>query len=97
MTFVKGKSGNPRGPKKGPREATLRRREAVNRLLDKVLFDINTADRFQGLEFEKQMELIVKLMPYYIPKLEADSGTLEAAIKPFMQSLTDKLKESGAA
>ncbi len=66
--FKKGQSGNPKGRPPGPSEITAKLRESFKAViadeLDKLPAILN------GLEPKERVELVIKLLPFCLPKLQ---------------------------
>lgn len=63
------KTNNPNGRPAGtPNKLTAELREILKGIIEKELEGL--ADRIEALEPDKRLELLIKLLPYVLPKVE---------------------------
>ena len=69
MPFVKGKSGNINGRKKGvPNKTTGQLREAIQMLVESNLEHVQAI--FNDLEPKDKLKFLTDLLPFVLPKLQ---------------------------
>jgi len=72
--FVKGQSGNPKGKPKGTTSTITRHlREALKVLISNELEQLPTL--LSSLEPKERLEMLVKLLPYVVPKVDNVKAT----------------------
>ena len=83
--FKTGQSGNPNGRPKGSKNAVTRQlREKLKNLIDSELE--NLPDLLAEMEPQARLDLIVKLLPYALPKVQSISSS---AHEPFEMAGVD--------
>ena len=74
MTWKKGQSGNPSGNKTGERKSTQEKRQLIARIVEGVLNDETALEELFAMEDKaKKWDIVAKLLPYYIPKLDTET------------------------
>ena len=77
-----GKTNNPNGRPAGtPNKLTAEMRTVLKGIIEKELEGL--ADRIETLEPEKRLELLIKLLPYVLPKIESVHPTDGEPSKPW--------------
>jgi len=72
--FVKGQSGNPKGKPKGTTsKITKQLRDALKALISDELEQLPTL--LSSLEPKERLEMLVKLLPYVVPKVDNVKAT----------------------
>ena len=100
MPFVKGQSGNPKGPPKGVSKVKYEeRRSYIAKIIEKVITDENSIDELMNLEDKsKKWDIIAKLLPYYVPRLETQApGDDVPVVQSHQKMLAERLKKVEAA
>lgn len=70
MPFVKGKSGNIKGRKKGvPNKSTGQLREAIQMLIENNLSQVQAV--YNDLEPKDKLKFLTDLLPFVLPKLQS--------------------------
>lgn len=100
MPWKKGQSGNPKGAQPGlNRSKYEQRREHISKIIEAVITDENSIDELMNLEDKsKKWDIIAKLLPYYVPRLETQApGDDVPVVQSHQQMILERLKEKKVA
>jgi len=100
MPWKKGQSGNPNGTKPGLNKTKYEaRREKISQVIEAVLDDPNSISELMELEDKgKKWDIIAKLLPYYVPRLETQApGDDVPVVQSHQQMILERLKEKNVA
>jgi hypothetical protein len=72
MGLHKGRTNNPNGRPKGtPNKGTKEIREILNKIVSSELEGLS--DRLDELNTKERLQVLIKMMPYVLPKVESDN------------------------
>ena len=99
MNWKKGQSGNLKGAPPGPRRTYDTRRALIDKIVDDALKDESSVKALLEMEDKGKMwDIIVKLLPYSIPRLEIQApGDDVPVVQSHQQMLAERLKKVEAA
>lgn len=99
MPWKKGQSGNLKGAPPGPRRTYETRRALIDKIVDDALKDEASVDALLQMEDKGKMwDIIVKLLPYSIPRLDTQApGDEVPVVQSHQQSILQRLKEKKVA
>lgn len=99
MPWKKGQSGNLKGAPPGPRRNYETRRALIDKIVDDALKDEASIKALLEMEDKGKMwDIIVKLLPYSIPRLDTQApGDDTPVVQSHQKMLAERLKKVEAA
>lgn len=97
MPWKKGQSGNPNGTRGLERKNKYDiRRDKIAVIVEKIIDDPDTLTKLETMDPVKKLELLSRLLPFYVPRLEPETVSAETPVKTIDGILT-KMKDSKVA